>query len=79
MISIASIDQTGSASIGVPTLMEEAQRERVRRIHADYCGWQDGANEGEGFHLYTLLQTLSPKLVKGSTITQATLDGAIFK
>jgi hypothetical protein len=69
MISLASFES-------VPVWQVEANKEAARREHADYCGWQEGASVGEGFHLWTLLQGI-PGHPAGSTIVQDTLDEAI--
>lgn len=74
---MSALEQTsGGLSLGVPSLAEEAERERVRREHADYCGWQEGVTPDVGFHLWNLIAPMG-HYPAGTTIAESTLDRLI--
>lgn len=53
-------------------------KEATRRRYAYYLGYQEGLTPWDGLHLWNLKETLGPDLVAGTTVSEQTLDAAIF-
>lgn len=51
----------------------------TRMAPVEYAGYQEGFGKVPGFHQYTLTEDLSPKLVKGSTVSAEALRKAGYE
>lgn len=60
-------------------ISEPTETPTLKDAPVTYAGFQPGFGKIPGFHLYNLTETIAPHLVKGSTVTENSLNEAGFK
>lgn len=79
MPETASLTKEALKTVVEPEVPAEAVPSSLKAAPVTYAGFQAGFGDRPGFNLYNLTEDISPKLVKGSTVTEASLKEAGFE